>query len=48
MCSKNKGADQLRDYRTADLPLCSRMCKKQIFLMTCLDEVASTLLWPVT
>ena len=26
-CSKNKGADQLRGYREADLRLCFRICK---------------------
>ena len=26
-CSKNKGADQLRGYRKADLRLCFRICK---------------------
>ena len=41
MCSENKGADQLCDgsenkgadqlYRTADLRLCFRICKKPIF-----------------
>ena len=30
-CSKNKGADQLRGYREADLRLCFRMCKKPVF-----------------
>ena len=29
--SKNKGADQLRSYCTADLRLCFRICKKLIF-----------------
>ena len=28
LCSKNKGADQLRGYREADLRLCFRICKK--------------------
>ena len=32
--SKNKGADQLRSYREADLRLCFRICKKADFLMT--------------
>ena len=31
MCSENKGADQLRGYRKADLHLCFRMCKKPVF-----------------
>ena len=26
-CSKNKGADQLRGYRKADLRLCFRICR---------------------
>ena len=30
-CSENKGADQLRGYREADLCLCSRICKKPVF-----------------
>ena len=28
LCSENKGADQLRGYREADLRLCFRICKK--------------------
>ena len=31
-CSENKGADQLRGYREADLRLCFLMCKKPVFL----------------
>ena len=31
MCCENKGADQLRDYREADLRLCFRICKKPVF-----------------
>ena len=31
LCSENKGADQLRGYRTADLRLCFRICKKPVF-----------------
>ena len=31
-CSENKGADQLRGYREADLRLCFRICKKPVFL----------------
>ena len=27
LCSENKGADQLRGYREADLHLCFRICK---------------------
>ena len=30
-CSENKGADQLRGYREADLRLCFCICKKPIF-----------------
>ena len=30
-CSENKGADQLRGHREADLRLCFRICKKQVF-----------------
>ena len=32
-CSENKGADQLRGYREADLRLCFRIYKKNGFLM---------------
>ena len=31
LCSKNKGADQLRGYCEADLRLCFRICKKPVF-----------------
>ena len=31
-CSENKGADQLRGYREADLRLCFRICKMLVFL----------------
>ena len=31
LCSENKGADQLRGYREADLHLCFRICKKPVF-----------------
>ena len=31
LCSENKGADQLRGYREADLRLCFRICKKTGF-----------------
>ena len=34
LCSENKGADQLRGYREADLRLCFRICKNVDFLMT--------------
>ena len=30
-CNENKGADQLRGYREADLRLCFRRCKKPVF-----------------
>ena len=30
-CSKYKGADQLRSYREADLPLCFLICENPIF-----------------
>ena len=29
--SENKGADQFRGYREADLRLCFRICKKPVF-----------------
>ena len=32
LCSENKGADQLRGYREADLRLCFRICKRPTFL----------------
>ena len=31
LCSENKGPDQLCGYRTADLRLCFRICKKPVF-----------------
>ena len=31
ICSENKGADQLRGYRAADMCLCFRICKMQAF-----------------
>ena len=31
LCSENKGADQLRFYREADLRLCFCTCKKPVF-----------------
>ena len=30
-CSENKGADQLRSYREADLRLCLHICKNPVF-----------------
>ena len=31
LCSENKGADQLRGYREADLRLCFCICKMPVF-----------------
>ena len=31
LCVENKGADQLLGYRAAELHLCFRICKKQVF-----------------
>ena len=31
LCSENKGADQLRGYREADLRLCFHICKTLVF-----------------
>ena len=31
LCSENKGADQLRGHREADLRVCFRICKKPVF-----------------
>ena len=31
LCSENKGADQLRGYREADLRLCFLICKMLVF-----------------
>ena len=31
LSSENKGADQLRGYREADLRLCFRICKNPVF-----------------
>ena len=31
LCSEKEVGDQLRCYRTADLRLCFRICKKQLF-----------------
>ena len=31
LCSENKGADQLRGYREADLRICFRICKRLVF-----------------
>ena len=35
LCSENKGADQLRGYREADLRLCFRICKMLVFSRRC-------------
>ena len=32
LCSENKGADQLRGYREADLRICFCICKKMVFV----------------
>ena len=32
LCSENKGADQLRRYREADMRLCFRICKICVFV----------------
>ena len=32
LCSKNKGADQLYSYRTADLRLCFHLCMLLLFI----------------
>ena len=31
LCSENKGADRLHGYREADLLLCFRLCRSQVF-----------------
>ena len=31
LCSENKGTDQLCSYWAADLHLCFRICKRQVF-----------------
>ena len=31
LCSENKGTDQLRGYREADLRLCFRLCRLLVF-----------------
>ena len=32
LCRENKGADQVRGYREADLRLCFRICKTLVFI----------------
>ena len=41
--SENKGADQLRSYRKADLLLCFRICKKRFS-----HDAAHISSWPVS
>ena len=41
-CSENKGADQLRGYREADLRLCFRPCKLLVFSRTAEAVLTST------
>ena len=38
-CSENKGADQLRGYREADLRLCFRLCRLLVFPRGGSDDV---------
>ena len=40
--SENKGADQLRGYREADLRLCFRICKNPVF-----SRRGSFYSWPI-
>ena len=40
LCSENKGADQLRGYRKADLRLCFRIYKNPVFSMRGSYDVA--------
>ena len=49
LCSENKGADQLRGYREADLLLCFHICKKPVFSRRGSDDKNSIffLLFPV-
>ena len=44
-CSENKGADQLRGYREADLRLCFRICKKLVFSRCGSFIMVPVLLW---
>ena len=48
-CSENKGADQLRGYREADLRLCFRICKKPLFSrrgsIHCVNSENGVILW---
>ena len=47
LCSENKGADQLRGYREADLRLCFRICKKPVFgsYFKCQDSAIEVIFW---
>ena len=40
-CSENKGADQLRGHREADLRLCFRLCKLLVFSCTGSYKISS-------
>ena len=45
LCSGNKGSDQLRGHREADMRLCFRICKKPAFsLRGSFDGAVKTLL----
>ena len=46
-CSENKGADQLRGYREADLRLCFRIMHMQIvgFLISTLPTFPDPFMW---
>ena len=44
-CSENKGADQLRGHREADLRLCFRLCKLLFF--SCTGSLPKTLIGSV-
>ena len=43
LCSENKGADQLRGYREADLRLCFRLGKNPVFSRCGSDTVPRTI-----
>ena len=44
LCSENKGADQLRGYREADLRLCFRICQNPVFSL-CGSNMDVCLVW---
>ena len=46
--SENKGADQLRGYREADLRLCFRLCKKPVFSRRGSNESPNSLIIALT